>query len=100
MVGSTITITGRDHSARQLPLNVPIEFVPLALLGLLFGKALKAGLFNAPTVAAAFIVGGLVILWVERRSYAVRVHNVDDMTALDALKVGLAQALALIPGTS
>ena len=70
------------------------------MLGLLFGKALKAGLFNATTVAAAFIVGGFVILWAERRSHQVRVESVDDMTALDALKVGIAQAFALIPGTS
>jgi undecaprenyl-diphosphatase len=99
-IGSVLANATSDRKARQLLLNVAIAFVPLAVLGLLFGKVLKAGLFNAPTVAAAFIVGGLVILWVERRSYAVRVHDVDDMTALDALKVGLAQALALIPGTS
>ena len=65
----------------------------LALLGLAFGKALKAQLFNAPTVATTFILGGLVILWAERRSHRVRVTDVDDMTALDALKVGIAQCV-------
>jgi undecaprenyl-diphosphatase len=61
---------------------------------------LKAHLFNAATVAVAFIVGGLLILWAEKRKHTVRVESVDDMSALDALKVGLAQCFALIPGTS
>ncbi len=60
----------------------------------------RHSLFNAPTVAAAFILGGLVILWAERRTHTVRIHSVDEMTPLDALKVGIAQAFALIPGTS
>jgi undecaprenyl-diphosphatase len=91
---------GSDPKARRLLLNVGIAFLPLAALGLAFGKLLKAHLFNAPTVAATFILGGFVILWAERRQHTVRVHDVDAMTALDALKVGLAQAFALIPGTS
>ncbi len=91
---------GRDAKARRLLVNVGIAFLPLAVLGLLFGKLLKANLFNAPTVAATFILGGFVILWAERRQHQVRVHDVDDMTPLDALKVGIAQAFALIPGTS
>ena len=90
----------RDAAARRLLVNIAIAFLPLAVLGLLFGKALKSHLFNAPTVAAAFIVGGFVILWAERRNHRIRVTSVDDMSALDALKVGLAQALALVPGTS
>ncbi len=99
-IGSVLANATRDATARRLLLNIGIAFLPLALLGLLFGKALKASLFNAPTVAAAFIIGGFIILWAERRSHEVRVHSVDDMTALDALKVGVAQAFALIPGTS
>lgn len=99
-LGKVVTGLGTDPKARRLLLNVGIAFLPLAVLGLLFGSFLKAQLFNAPTVAAAFIVGGFVILWAERRSHAVRVHDVDDMTPLDALKVGIAQAFALIPGTS
>ena len=90
----------RDPLARRLLANIAIAFVPLAVLGLLFGEALKAHLFNAPTVAATFIAGGLIILWAERRKKFVRVASVDDMTALDAFKVGLAQCLALVPGTS
>jgi undecaprenyl-diphosphatase len=61
---------------------------------------LKAQLFNAPTVATTFILGGFIILWAERRTHAVRVNSVDEMTWLDAVKVGIAQAFALIPGTS
>ena len=99
-IGSTLANAGRDDRARRLLVNVAIAFMPLAVLGLLFGKALKAHLFNAPTVATTFILGALVILWAERREHRVRVQTVDDMTALDALKVGIAQAFALIPGTS
>ena len=91
---------GSSPKARRLLLNVGIAFLPLACIGLLLGKLLKTHLFNAPTVATTFILGAFVILWAERRQHAVRVHDVDDMTALDALKVGLAQCFALIPGTS
>jgi len=75
--------------------------VPAVVLGLLFGKAIKAHLFTPLVVATTFIVGGFIILWAERRPpSAVRVHSVDDMRGLDALKVGLVQCLALVPGTS
>jgi undecaprenyl-diphosphatase len=92
----------RDAAARRFWINLGVAFLPLAILGLLFGKAIKANLFNAVTVATTFILGGLIILWVERRGVAreARVTEVDAMTALDALKLGLAQAVALIPGTS
>lgn len=89
-----------DRSAQRFALNIAIAFVPLTVLGLAFGKAIKASLFNAPTVATTFIVGGIVILWAERRRHVVRVSEIDDLSATDALKLGLAQALALIPGTS
>jgi len=92
---------GDSERARRFVRNVAIAFAPAVALGLLFGKAIKAHLFNAPVVAASFIVGGLIILWVERRqTTAVRVESVDAMSALDALKVGLAQCVAMIPGTS
>ena len=90
----------REREAQRFALNLVIAFLPLAILGLLFGKAIKAHLFNAPTVAATFILGGLIILWAERRTHRVRIQEVEDLTAVDALKLGLAQALALIPGTS
>ena len=87
--------------ARRFVLNVAIAFLPAVILGLLFGKAIKAHLFTPLVVASTFILGGLIILWVERRKQPpIRVHSVDDMTPLDALKVGLVQCLAMIPGTS
>src|SRR5262245_21303673 len=75
--------------------------MPAAILGLAFSKLIKAYLFHAVPVALAFIVGGIIILWVERfLRPRVRVEHVDDMTWSDALKVGIAQTFALIPGTS
>jgi undecaprenyl-diphosphatase len=90
-----------SRQARRFALNVGVGFLPAVVLGLLFGKAIKAHLFTPLVVASTFILGGLVILWVERRRQpAVRVDSIDDVTPLDALKVGLAQCLALVPGTS
>ncbi|WP_019141869.1 undecaprenyl-diphosphate phosphatase [Noviherbaspirillum massiliense] len=93
-----------DASARKFVINLAIAFLPLAALGLLFGKKIKAALFAPVPVAIAFIVGGLLILWVERRNKSnpvkARINSVDEMSALDALKIGIAQAFALIPGTS
>ena len=91
---------GRERLANRLVLNLFIAFLPLAILGLLFKKSIEAHLFQPLPVAAAFIVGALIILWAERREHTIRVQTVDDMSPLDALKLGLAQALALIPGTS
>lgn len=90
-----------NAQARAFVLNVAIAFAPAVMLGLALGKLIKAHLFNAPVVAASFVVGGLIILWAERRPAAtVRIHSVDAMTPWDALKVGLAQCVAMIPGTS
>ncbi len=93
-----------DAAAQRFAINVGIAFLPLAILGLVFGKVIKAALFKPLPVALAFIVGGVIILLVERHAranpVAVRVDSVDDMTRLDALKMGVAQAFALIPGTS
>jgi undecaprenyl-diphosphatase len=95
---------GSDPRARRFVVNLAVAFVPAAALGFLFGKAIKAHLFAPVPVAIAFVVGALVILWAERRQNtrpgAIRVSRVDDMTAIDALKVGCAQCFALIPGTS
>jgi undecaprenyl-diphosphatase len=87
--------------ARRFVANLLVAFIPAAALGLAFGKLIKVYLFHAVPVALAFIVGGFIILWVERSLHPrVRVEQVDDMTWRDALKVGIAQAFALIPGTS
>ncbi|MBK6636955.1 MAG: undecaprenyl-diphosphate phosphatase [Rhodocyclaceae bacterium] len=97
---STFRGLGRDPVANRLVMNLLIAFTPAAALGLLFGKIIKTHLFSPVPVAMAFIVGGLVILWAERRTPTVRIQEVDDLQPLDALKLGLAQAFALIPGTS
>ena len=92
-----------DRAAQRFIANLAIAFMPAAVLGLAFGSAIKARLFHPVPVALAFIAGGFVILWVERGGRArsaPRVVEVDDMTWLDALKVGFAQAFALVPGTS
>jgi undecaprenyl-diphosphatase len=97
------TAAGLGHSAkaRRFVANVAIGFFPAVVLGLLFGKAIKAHLFTPTVVASTFILGGFVILWAERRpASTVRVQTVDEMSALDALKVGVVQCLAMIPGTS
>lgn len=89
-----------EDRARRFVVNLFIAFLPLAFIGLTLNKFLKAHLFKPIPVALAFIIGGLVILWAERRKHTIRVHTVDEMTWMDALKVGFAQCLALIPGTS
>jgi undecaprenyl-diphosphatase len=86
--------------AQRFTINIAIAFLPLALLGLAFGKHIKAALFNPVTVAVTSIVGALFILWAEKRKHSVRVESVDELNWKDALKVGCSQALALIPGTS
>ncbi len=86
--------------AKRFTLNVAIAFLPAVVLGLAFGKAIKAHLFTPTVVATAFIVGAFVILWAERRVAEARIQSVDEMTPWDALKVGLVQCLAMIPGTS
>ena len=84
----------------RLWLNLAVAFVPAAVLGLLFGSMIKQVLFKPVPVALAFIVGGVIILLVERKSFKPRVENTRSMSWLDALKVGVAQCFALIPGTS
>ena len=100
---STMLGLGNDAKARRFALNVGIAFFPAVVLGLLFGKAIKAHLFTPVVVASTFIIGGFIILWAEGRSSGaskVRIESVDDMTPWDALKVGLMQCFAMIPGTS
>ncbi len=90
----------REPASRRFVLNLLIVFLPLAVLALLFGDALKAVLFKPVPVAIALVVGGVIILWAERRKHSERIQDVDQLTAVDALKLGAFQALSLIPGTS
>ena len=111
-IASVVSGLASERRSQKFMLNLMIAFLPAALLGLLFASRIKEKLFSAVPVALAFIIGGLIILWVERRHRQIggadnaaadrlaRIQSVDDMSALDALKIGCAQAFALIPGTS
>ncbi len=100
-IRATVVELPTSRQAQKFALNVLIGFLPAVVLALIFGKFIKAHLFTPTVVATTFILGGFVILWAERRpASATRVMTVDEMTPLDALKVGLVQCLAMIPGTS
>jgi undecaprenyl-diphosphatase len=103
-IRDTVVALPSQRQAQQFALNVLIAFIPAVVLGLLFGKAIKAHLFTPVVVASTFIIGGFIILWAERRQEknpaVARIQEVESMTAMDALKVGLVQCLAMIPGTS
>jgi len=108
-IKTTVLALPTQKDAQSFALNVLIALLPAVVLGLLFGKVIKAHLFTPEVVASTFILGGFVILWAERRQAAAsegssessaRVQTVEQMTTMDALKVGLAQCLALVPGTS
>ncbi|HRA81090.1 MAG TPA: undecaprenyl-diphosphate phosphatase [Thauera sp.] len=89
-----------EPSAQRFVGLLFIAFLPAAVLGLMFHSKIKALLFNPITVATALVVGGLIILYVEKRAYKPRILEVEQMRWTDAVKVGFAQALAMIPGTS
>lgn len=103
-IKSTIVELPTERRAQKFALNVIVGFLPAVVLALIFGKFIKAHLFTPYVVATTFILGGFIILWAEKRSASgagvARVNSVDDMTVMDALKVGLVQCLAMIPGTS
>ncbi len=100
-ISSTVRALPDSADAQRFALNVFIAFVPAVILGLFLGKAIKAHLFNPAVVATTFIIGGFILLWAERQqARAVRIETVEDMRWQDALKVGLVQCLAMIPGTS
>jgi undecaprenyl-diphosphatase len=103
-IRTTLVDLPTQAQAQRLVLNVVIAFLPAVVLGLLFGKAIKSHLFTPEVVATAFIVGGFIILWAEKRQAAggtaVHILDADNMTWKDALKVGLVQCLAMVPGTS
>jgi undecaprenyl-diphosphatase len=93
-----------DRSAQRFVMNLAIAFLPAAIIGLTFNRAIKAHLFAPVPVASAFIVGAFVILWAERRHRrnpaTVKIESIDQIRWSDALKIGIAQSFALIPGTS
>ena len=86
--------------ARRFTTNLIIAVMPAVVLGVIFADVIHEYLFNPITVASALVVGGVIMLWAERRQHVIRAETVDDMTWKDAVKIGFAQCLAMIPGTS
>jgi len=103
LIGVTVGLFS-DRAAQRFAFNLAIAFLPAAILGLAFSRAIKAHLFAPVPVASAFIIGAFVILWAERRQRknpaTVKIESIDQMRWSDALKIGIAQSFALIPGTS
>jgi undecaprenyl-diphosphatase len=99
-ISGVIRQVGSSKDANRFVLNLFIAFLPAAILGLLFIKTIKHYLFHPVPVALALIIGGFLILWAERRKHVIDVERVEDMDWKHALKIGLMQCLALIPGTS
>ncbi len=90
----------KEPMAQRFSANLLIAFLPAVALGVLFADLIHHYLFNPITVALALVVGGVIMLWAERRMHLVHAESVDEMTWKDALKIGFAQCLAMIPGTS
>ena len=89
-----------QRNAQRFTANLLIAFLPAVVLGVMFADLIHHYLFNPITVATALVIGGVIMLWAERREHEVHAETVDDITWKDALKVGFAQCLAMIPGTS
>lgn len=89
-----------EPASRRFFLHLFVASLPLAILGLAFQDVIKATLFGPVPVACALIIGGLVILWAERREHSEHLETVEQLRLHHAVKLGLFQALALIPGTS
>lgn len=99
-IGTTLLKAVKPGPERNLMINVVIAFIPAALIGFFLHHTINRFLFNPLAVATAFIVGGFIILWAEKRQHPISAETVDDLTLTDAFKVGLFQCFALIPGTS
>jgi undecaprenyl-diphosphatase len=97
---SLLTGVFTDRGSQRFAMNLVIAFLPAALVGVTFGSYITARLFRPIPVALAFVVGGLLILWAERRRHTISVDDVDDVSWLHAFKIGCAQCLALVPGMS
>ncbi len=102
LISRTLGTLTTSAVSRRLIINIIVGFLPAAVIGLVIHKAITKYLFNGPVVAGAFIVGALIILWVERRGgdRKARINHIDEMTTMDALKVGFCQCFGMIPGTS
>jgi undecaprenyl-diphosphatase len=102
LISKTLGTLTTNANSRRLITNILVGFLPAAVIGFAIHKQITQYLFNGPVVAGAFIVGALIILWVERSGTrrVSRINHIDEMTTLDALKVGFCQCFGMIPGTS
>jgi undecaprenyl-diphosphatase len=101
LISRTLGTLTTNVNSRRLVTNIFVGFLPAAVIGFAIHKTITKYLFNGPVVAGAFIVGALIILWVETRSdRKPRINHIDEMTTLDALKVGFCQCFGMVPGTS
>ncbi len=101
LISRTLGTLTTQANSRKLVLNILVGFLPAAVIGFAIHKQITKYLFNGPVVATAFIVGALIILWVEsRKDRKVRIRHLDELTPVDALKVGFCQCLGMVPGTS
>jgi undecaprenyl-diphosphatase len=101
LITRTLGTLTTNANSRRLVTNIIVGFLPAAVIGFAIHKQITKYLFNGPVVAGAFIVGALIILYVEsRKDRQVRINHIDEMTTLDALKVGFCQCFGMIPGTS
>jgi undecaprenyl-diphosphatase len=101
LISRTLGTLTTNANSRRLVTNIIVGFLPAAVIGFAIHKAITKYLFNGPVVAGAFIVGALIILWVEnRKDRKVRINHIDELTTVDALKVGFCQCFGMIPGTS
>jgi undecaprenyl-diphosphatase len=92
---------GSSAGARRFAVLIVVAFLPALVAGALLEHPIKRVLYYSPgTIAAAFIIGGIVILLVERSRPRAGTHRVDDVSMPSALAVGTSQALALVPGVS
>lgn len=98
--GAATGIVTGEEKGRRLGLGLILASIPIVLLGLSFGQSVKALLFNNYAVAIGLIVGGLIIIWIEKHPPKIQVQEVDDLSYKDAIWIGLIQVLSLIPGTS
>ncbi|MGQ8975670.1 undecaprenyl-diphosphate phosphatase [Acinetobacter schindleri] len=98
--GAATGIVSGEPQGRRLGIGLILASIPIVLIGLTFGQTVKELLFNNIAIAIGLIVGGLIIIWIEKNPPQVRAQEVEDLTIKDAIWIGLIQVLSLIPGTS
>jgi undecaprenyl-diphosphatase len=97
---NTVVDLSSKASAQRFVKNLVFAFLPAAILGFLFLHQIKQFLFNPISVAFALIIGGFAILFIEKNAPKPNTYRVESVSSKQALQIGFAQTLALIPGVS